>query len=394
MKNEPALSEAIAWQLVLTLYNQSSTLVVGGLALPIVALIGWAQTGQIWYVVWACAMVVSLAGRLGLQSAFLRRREGPDRVAVWGRRFTVGAWLTGLLWGCAAFGITAHADPLVEILLIAGQMVIIMGAAARNAGYPPAVYGQVALSLLPLLVASVIDGDRNYWLLCFFIAFEAFAAISIARHLHRQTVQFLRANEQNVTLVSEVSRANAELARVNEQLAAAATTDALTGIANRRRFDDAVAEETRRAGRDATELCLLMIDIDAFKAYNDRYGHLAGDECLRCVAASIHAALRRPGDLVARYGGEEFAAILPRTDVSAAFHLAQTIRSGIEALEIHSPAGPIGAITVSIGVAAFDATRHLRPEDVLHDADEALYEAKHAGRNSVRVAVTLPVNVQ
>ncbi len=157
-----------------------------------------------------------------------------------------------------------------------------------------------------------------------------------------------------------------------------------SGIANRRRFDAALAEEMRRAKREDFELALLLIDIDLFKGFNDLYGHQVGDACLQRVAAAFAAAFRRPGDLVARYGGEEFAAILARTDLQAAAGLAEIVRGDIESLALRNEASPVGFVSVSVGVASLTGSRH--DEDFIRAADEALYAAKEAGRNCVRVA--------
>jgi diguanylate cyclase (GGDEF)-like protein len=161
------------------------------------------------------------------------------------------------------------------------------------------------------------------------------------------------------------------------------STDALTGIANRRHFDQAMAEEWRRCARVRVPLSLLMIDVDYFKRYNDHLGHLRGDECLRQLAAILTRVGRRPGDLVARYGGEEFVYLLPDTDAKGAMQVAERLRSEVQAAGILHPASPLGVcVTVSIGVASA-----LPPAGTVNDlvalADRALYVAKEEGRNRI-----------
>ncbi|MFI3158285.1 MAG: diguanylate cyclase [Methylococcaceae bacterium] len=161
--------------------------------------------------------------------------------------------------------------------------------------------------------------------------------------------------------------------------------DALTDIPNRRRFDEALALEWKRALRDATPLSLVMIDIDHFKQYNDHYGHGAGDVCLQRVAAELAKGVVRPSDLVARYGGEEFVVILPETDREAARQIAERLRERIEKLSLPHAYSETGAvITISAGVATqAGISENLRPQ-MLHDAaDKALYMAKESGRNRV-----------
>lgn len=161
--------------------------------------------------------------------------------------------------------------------------------------------------------------------------------------------------------------------------------DALTGIPNRRRFNEALILEWKRAVRDATPLSLIMIDIDHFKQYNDHYGHGAGDVCLQRVAAELAKSAVRPGDVVARYGGEEFVVILPETDREAAGLIAERLRERIEKLNLpHAYSATKSVITISAGVATqAELSESLLPQ-TLHDAaDKALYMAKAGGRNRV-----------
>lgn len=169
------------------------------------------------------------------------------------------------------------------------------------------------------------------------------------------------------------------------QLEAFARKDGLTGIANRRSFDESVEKEWHRARGEHNALSLLLIDIDYFKAFNDANGHQAGDDCLRTVAATIAANARQEGDLAARYGGEEFAVILPRTDYKRALAASDRIRSAVEALAIPHPGSAADSVvTVSVGVAtamaASGGTIEM-PHGLLQAADTALYKAKAGGRN-------------
>jgi diguanylate cyclase (GGDEF)-like protein len=159
-------------------------------------------------------------------------------------------------------------------------------------------------------------------------------------------------------------------------------SDGLTGIANRRHFDHAIEREMRRARRAGTPLSLLMIDIDFFKAYNDRFGHQQGDDTLVKVAGALAGRLQRPMELVARYGGEEFAAILPETDAVQAAKTAEMLRERVAQLQIAGPAGPV---TVSIGAACWTQQGPAEAALLIGAADRALYLAKRMGRNCVAV---------
>jgi diguanylate cyclase (GGDEF)-like protein len=153
----------------------------------------------------------------------------------------------------------------------------------------------------------------------------------------------------------------------------------LTGLANRRAFDEALAKEHRRARREKKALGLVMIDVDRFKVFNDRYGHPAGDDCLRRVATAIAETARRPGDVVARYGGEEFAVLLPDTDEAGAEMMAQRILRAICDLKIRHEANLNGLVTISAGVACLVAAElNGKSELLIQNADRALYRATAA----------------
>ncbi|EIM27826.1 sensor domain-containing diguanylate cyclase [Microvirga lotononidis] len=186
---------------------------------------------------------------------------------------------------------------------------------------------------------------------------------------------------------------SAELRRREEaevELSVLAATDGLTGLANRRMFDRQLEAAWLRAAREKSPVSLLLVDVDQFKAYNDIYGHQAGDECLRTIAVAIAGAARRPGDLAARYGGEELVVLLPDLDAAGAAAIAEEIRDKVETLRLRHEANvPSRTLTVSIGSAtripSLDRSRH-GPEDLITLADAALYRAKQDGRNRVATA--------
>jgi diguanylate cyclase (GGDEF)-like protein/PAS domain S-box-containing protein len=185
-----------------------------------------------------------------------------------------------------------------------------------------------------------------------------------------------------VSDVTEMRRGQQAMQQLNAELSRLATTDALTRLANRRAFDTALEQETQRASRNGTTLSLLMIDVDFFKAYNDRYGHVAGDACLARVAGCLQVLLRRPADIAARYGGEEFALVLPETDAVGAAHLAAAALDKVRSLEIEHRGSPLGRITVSVGFASCDGSACRQSGgELIARADAALYSAKSSGRN-------------
>lgn len=180
------------------------------------------------------------------------------------------------------------------------------------------------------------------------------------------------------------------LGEARAQLEKLATIDSLLGIANRRKFDEVFDKEWLRARRAREPLTLLMIDLDRFKSYNDRYGHPAGDECLQRVVKAVDRALRRPGDLLARYGGEELVCVLAETDLEGAIVVSESIRATVYEENIIHEDGVDGRVTVSIGLAVAVPDATMTAEHLLDAADRALYAAKDAGRNRVESTALRP----
>jgi diguanylate cyclase (GGDEF)-like protein len=209
----------------------------------------------------------------------------------------------------------------------------------------------------------------------------------MARVQNQLTIQRLQIelDKQNALLLSETERrtkAEIALQEANQKLHELVWSDSLTQIANRRYLDDYLQREWQRAAREKISLSLLLCDIDYFKSYNDTYGHLAGDACLKRVAQAINSAVRRPADLVARYGGEEFAVVLPNTTFEGAVRVAKNIQLYLEKLKIYHPESGVNKyLTLSIGIAASIPSHHFSPETLLADSDRALYAAKLRGRN-------------
>ena len=185
-----------------------------------------------------------------------------------------------------------------------------------------------------------------------------------------------------VSDISKIKAAETNLLALTHELHEQAVTDGLTGILNRRAFDQALDAEMARSRRDDSWVSLLMMDIDRFKAFNDHYGHQEGDACLRAVSAEFARILKRPGDVVARYGGEEFVVILPATDEDGAFHIADQYLRAVRALNIAHAGSEKGIVTVSIGMACYRPGDQVRlGAELIHWADQALYDAKLAGRD-------------
>nr|WP_092070355.1 diguanylate cyclase [Dendrosporobacter quercicolus]NSL48216.1 diguanylate cyclase [Dendrosporobacter quercicolus DSM 1736]SDM09403.1 diguanylate cyclase (GGDEF) domain-containing protein [Dendrosporobacter quercicolus] len=193
--------------------------------------------------------------------------------------------------------------------------------------------------------------------------------------------------QTKVQLENKVSARTLELEALNRELQQLSVSDALTGIANRRSFDNYLQLEWAKAVRSGKTLAMIMVDIDFFKAYNDTYGHQSGDACVTKVAAILQSGVRRASDLAARYGGEEFAIILPETNTAGAMLLAENLRLSVEQLALEHHRSVYKIVTISLGVAAVAPQLGQPPSMLISRADQALYEAKRQGRNQVKLWV-------
>jgi diguanylate cyclase (GGDEF)-like protein len=203
-------------------------------------------------------------------------------------------------------------------------------------------------------------------------------------HLERQHSDELALAASRDQMAELVEARTAELKAANQALEALSRHDALTGLANRRYFDELKEDEFRRAARHGTPLAVLMCDVDFFKIYNDTYGHMQGDQCLKQIAETLRSVFGRSGELTARVGGEEFVVVLPNINADQAYDAAQRLRASLAARELpHSGSQVSPFVTLSIGVAELDLDVMDHFDQLLQRADQALYRAKHQGRNRV-----------
>ena len=287
-----------------------------------------------------------------------------------------GAWLFATVW----LPLPAEAPGALACLM--GALYTVLAALALRrcrAERLPSLYAALALLYVH---AAVFAGRAVLTVLAPPLPTEWVAAAVLIEALLHTTCMAM------VLLVLSTERSER---LVTAKLRRLALQDGLTGLSNRRHFDQELAAEFGRAVRAGQPLALLILDADHFKRFNDRYGHLQGDACLCSLATAVAAQVRRPGDLVARFGGEEFVVLLPDTEEDGAQRIAETIRHAVEALGIPHGAGVDGRMTVSVGVAAWTPSCSAAgAEPLLRAADQALYAAKAAGRNRVRIAGPLP----
>jgi diguanylate cyclase (GGDEF)-like protein len=317
--------------------------------------------------------------------ALLKRPEAADAPAGRIGRGAVPAYV--LVTAAAVLGLT--------LLATAGEA--LLPRLMQGNRYTPAMIGTIStvwgLSFIGLVLLwrrrpyTVLD----LWLLVVMAAWLFDIALSAVLNAGRYDLGFyagrayglLAAGFVLVVLLLQTLSLYTELALANDNLRDLAQRDGLTGIFNRRRLNESLGVELPRAHRQQQPLSLLLIDVDHFKKFNDLYGHLDGDACLRSIAGAIARSVKRPGDLAARYGGEEFAVLLPATEPAGAAEVAEAIRANIEKAAIPHASNGGGVATVSIGVATLLPNVTTTVDDLIGAADQSLYAAKSAGRNRV-----------
>ncbi len=368
-----------AWRLVASLYAQPRSLVQGSLALVAVLAVCWWRTHWVLFGLLAAVAVALLVQRLRHRAQFWRARSAapvPDESKdpqQWAGEFAAGACAAAAIWGVTDVCALVYApDPALPFFVLMVQFGWIGGAAVRNAAAPTAVIGQASLTLLPCLATALLLPDRFTHVAALFIALQYIASLGTVSYLSEQIVALMQSEQA--------------LAAAEARLALVSATDGLTGIANRRAFDTALQVEWGRAAREASDIGVLLIDIDYFKLYNDQYGHLLGDDCLRVVAGLVHGALRRPPDLAARYASTSFAVLLPATGESGARDVADRLRASLAGAGLPHAVSPYGLVTVSIGVASMAPAPGNAAQSLITLAEQALHDAKDAGRNRVRGA--------
>lgn len=243
---------------------------------------------------------------------------------------------------------------------------------------------------LPLIVITASEDIEKLE-----ASYDAGATDYIRKPIHRieliarvnAALRFKKEMDTRKQHAQELLKIQKELKEANKKLHQLTLRDGLTGIANRRAFDDYISREWLRAVREKTFLSVILLDIDHFKLYNDTHGHQAGDRCLQKIAVALTETIHRPADLVARYGGEEFALVLPNTDRDGAVHVAEMLQEAIIELKIPHEMSPVSeVVTASFGVATVQPSGKSKHSQLIELADRMLYQAKRAGRNRIKMA--------
>ena len=394
------LTPEYRWRLVASLLNQTRSLVEDGVSLTLVLGACLVRTHWPGFAVLMAASALLACVRL-LQARGFRLQTMPvpgavgeaatgsaeTRVAdwqawekrwprgpdTWARQFMLSIALFSSLWGVTDLcAFLRFDDPLMQMFVVVVQSLWVGASTVRNAASPAAMYAQIVVTSVPTIVGAGLSHSPLILMLVPFLVIQYGAIGNAARYTGRQIALMLVSDQR-------LEAANALLTQLS-------ATDGLTGIGNRRAFDATLQTEWARAARDASDLGLLVIDADHFKSFNDRYGHPAGDECLRLIAEVTERTLRRPPDFAARFGGEEFVALLPGTDEAGARDVAERVRLAVLDASMAHEGNPVGWVTISIGAASMAPRPGDEAQKLIDLADRALYSAKQGGRNQVRTA--------
>ncbi len=321
----------------------------------------------------ACALLVAV----GVALRFLVDRVYQGRRDTWTRDscaivFAATCVGVALLWGVTGAILYRAADDNMRLAVLALGCVLVQAVTLRTYMAPGPTMTQVAILIGFHAVAIAYDGLHVLIPVC--IVYTIFQGTCIVA-LGKVRIRQMAAERETRRLLGELQTINAELTRANLRLADSALSDPLTGVGNRRRFEEALVTMGRAATRQERPLSLLLVDVDHFKSFNDEHGHVAGDDALRRVAERLKAIACGPEEVVTRFGGEEFAVLAGGTDEAAARALAGRILASVGEAPCGAP------LTVSIGVAT--ARGAGGTADIVNAADRALYAAKRAGRNRV-----------
>ncbi len=368
--------------------NQSQSWVLSVLASMLIAFLaidaGLHMKGIAWWLVFLIATGLRTWNTHRFSTEYNKGQELD--FDLWMKRFKLHTFVVACIWGTGGMVIGAELEPLYQVYVF----IVLLGVSAAAIplmGFVLSVmlFFQVPTTIPYLVYLAVVLGHEGI-ILVYMFGLYLVGVIYAVRRMDQNLSDNLSLQYEKTQLVDTLSESNQELQHANEQLETLSQKDALTGLYNRRYFENKLDSEWKREGRDRKILSLMVVDIDYFKLYNDTYGHAEGDECLKSVADVLSAALHRPADIVARIGGEEFVVLLPDVDANGANSVSQQMHAQLRQASLIHATSPLGDyVTISIGIASVVPSRDATPLGLFKAADEALYRAKSMGRNQTVV---------
>jgi diguanylate cyclase (GGDEF)-like protein len=330
-------------------------------------------------VIWFCSILFLCSTRIALYFIYKKYQSQAKFNSIWLHVWAAISVLLGASYS-VAFIEFIPLDKPEYVISVAGFVIAFASSAMIT--YGGSIYGVLSF-IVPLSLPSVIHFSvyGGYYGLMSSAAIAIYGLI-IFSLLKSSFTSFKKSTTLNYQLQKEIDKRSL----VEKQLQEISRRDSLTGMFNRRYFDEMLSVEIGRASRNHSPLCLLMFDVDCFKEYNDKYGHVAGDNCLIKIADIVEKLTSRKGDLIARYGGEEFAVILPNIELTGAVAFAKKLQEGVQKHKIEhlsSKLTTLKCVTISVGVTHLMPFTKMTANQIIEAADNALYEAKRDGRNRV-----------
>jgi len=341
----------------------------------LLALVHWSVGRRDQVMSWVLLVGLALAIRVPQTMHFRRKITTGEFDPRKTLRYALGTALSGAAWGYGGLLLVTGTTPLGQVMTITALQGMVMGGVVTLSLVLPAFLAFTLPAMLPMVIRLALAGDWTSEILAAYSLIFTLLMIGIAR-------SFNLSQRRTIVLTLEHEDLIVALRAAHDEVLALSQTDTVTSIANRRYFDEALAQELARAKRSQTPIGLLMVDIDSFKQFNDNYGHTAGDDCLRRVAQAIRDTVHRPPDLAARYGGEEFVCLLPDTESAGVGRVGEVILTAVRNLAIpHAFSGVQPVLTVSVGGVSILPMENTTPTEIIEAADRQLYLSKTAGRN-------------
>jgi diguanylate cyclase (GGDEF)-like protein len=356
------------------LSNAAIPLIGSSMGSLLIGMTLYYRDGRRLTLLWLLAVHLALVIRI-LIILYCRRRlvNGFDPHEA--RHFALTTGLSGIAWGMSGL-LLEGADVFSAVLVITGVQAMVMGGTVTLGAFMPAFLAFSLPAILPMTGMVIWSGQIAIVAALYSTIFLGLMIV-IAHRFNRSLRRTWRLTFEKEDLVRALTETSDGLARL-------ARTDGLTGLANRNSFDHMLETEYARLTRSGAPLSIILLDVDHFKLFNDSYGHVAGDNCLKQVAQAFKETFHRAGDVAARYGGEEFIALLPELDTEGAIALAQALRERIVRLAIpHAASKTADYVTVSLGVVTVYCASLATPAEAVALADAQLYRAKSLGRNCV-----------
>lgn len=413
MNKDPNNGDLLDTKRLDLIYKQSTFSFIGnGTTALLLLILFWQQIDHLFLTTWFTINIFVLTLRSVVSHLYFNGKRAGKSYRWWNNIYNTGAVLTGLSWSVIGIYICANGNLYSTAVILLTLAFLMAGSMAAYATSLPTFVCFSYSAVMPLSIFCLFRPELEQGFIGSITLLMLGILTLMSYHLNRMVNKYSSYEEENVELIERLDEEKQIIIKLNndlqnelskqkkiefalkeeklkvenlvEKLLKLSTIDGLTGIPNRRHFDEYMGKEWSRCAREQMPLSLIICDIDHFKAYNDYYGHLKGDDCLRKIGSTLSEHARRGGDMAARYGGEEFAVILPNTNKENATLLAEQIHEAIEGLALeHKASKTSNVITASFGVATIIPKREILSSVLVSLADKALYEAKQGGRNRV-----------